>query len=421
MKINTLCVQAGYEPKNGEPRVLPIVQSTTFAYDSADTMGKLFDLEADGFFYTRLANPTLDAVEKKIAALEGGVGAMLTSAGQAASLISITNICKTGDHVICAAAIYGGTFNLFNKTLRDLGIEFDFIDPAATEEELNNAFKENTRAVFTETLSNPSLDVCDLELYAKCAHAHGCPLIVDNTFATPVNCRPFEWGADIVVHSTSKYMDGHAVALGGCIVDSGNFDWNNGKFPMLTTPDETYHGVTYTEHFGKAAFIAKARVHLMRDLGTQMAPQNAFLLNLGLETLHLRMARHCENAQKVAEFLANNDKVEWVNFPGLKSNKYYDLAKKYMPQGTCGVISFGVKGSKAEAAKMMEGLKLAKIVVHVADARTCVLHPASTTHRQLNDQQLIDAGIMPNMIRLSVGIEDADDIIADIAQALENV
>lgn len=421
MNINTLCVQAGYEPKNGDPRVIPIVQSTTYAYDSADTMGKLFDLEADGFFYTRLANPTLDWVEKKIAILEGGVGAMLTSAGQAASLISITNICKTGDHVICAAAVYGGTFNLFNKTLRDLGIEFDFVDPAASEEELNNAFKENTRAVFTETLSNPSLDVCDLELYAKCAHAHGCPLIVDNTFATPVNCRPFEWGADIVVHSTSKYMDGHAVALGGCIVDSGNFDWNNGKYPMLTTPDETYHGVTYTEHFGKAAFIAKARVHLMRDLGTQMSPQNAFLLNLGLETLHLRMARHCENAMKVAEFLENNSKVDWVNYPGLKSNKYYDLANKYMPNGTCGVISFGVKGGKAEAAKMMEALKLAKIVVHVADARTCVLHPASTTHRQLTDQQLIDAGIMPNMIRLSVGIEDADDIIADIAQALESV
>lgn len=421
MNINTLCVQAGYEPKNGEPRVIPIVQSTTYAYDSAETMGKLFDLEADGFFYTRLANPTLDYVEKKIAALEGGVGAMLTSAGQAASLISITNICKTGDHVICAAAVYGGTFNLFNKTLRDLGIEFDFIDPAASEEELNNAFKENTRAVFTETLSNPSLDVCDLELYAKCAHAHGCPLIVDNTFATPVNCRPFEWGADIVVHSTSKYMDGHAVALGGCIVDSGNFDWNNGKYPMLTTPDETYHGVTYTEHFGKAAFIAKARVHLMRDLGTQMSPQNAFLLNLGLETLHLRMARHCENALKVAKFLENNSKVDWVNYPGLETNKYFDLANKYMPNGTCGVISFGVKGGKAEAAKMMEALKLAKIVVHVADARTCVLHPASTTHRQLTDQQLVDAGIMPNMIRLSVGIEDADDIIADIAQALETV
>ncbi|MBQ4128926.1 MAG: PLP-dependent transferase [Ruminococcus sp.] len=421
MKINTKCVQAGYEPKNGEPRVLPIVQSTTYAYDSAETMGKLFDLEADGFFYTRLANPTLDNVEKKIAALEGGVGAMLTSAGQAASLISITNICKTGDHVICAAAIYGGTFNLFNKTLRDLGIEFSFVDPAASEEELNNAFKENTRAVFTETLSNPSLDVCDLELYAKCAHAHGCPLIVDNTFATPVNCRPFEWGADIIVHSTSKYLDGHAVALGGCIVDSGNFDWNNGKYPMLTTPDETYHGVTYTEHFGKAAYIAKARVHLMRDLGTQMAPQNAFLLNLGIETLHLRMARHCENALKVAKFLESNPKVDWVNFPELESNKYFKLAKKYMPQGTCGVISFGVKGGKAEAAKMMEALKLAKIVVHVADARTCVLHPASTTHRQLTDEQLLDAGIMPNMIRLSVGIEDVDDIIADLSQALETV
>ncbi|MBR2715885.1 MAG: PLP-dependent transferase [Ruminococcus sp.] len=421
MNIDTLCVQAGYEPKNGESRTIPIVQSTTYAYDSAETMGKLFDLEADGFFYTRLANPTLDWVEKKIAALEGGVGAMLTSAGQAASLISITNICKTGDHVICAAAVYGGTFNLFNKTLRDLGIEFTFIEPSATEEELNNAFKENTRAVFTETLTNPSLDVTDIEMYAKCAHAHGCPLIVDNTFATPVNCRPFEWGADIVVHSTSKYMDGHAVALGGCIVDSGNFDWNNGKYPMLTTPDETYHGVVYTDHFGKAAYIAKARVHLMRDLGTQMSPQNGFLLNLGLETLHLRMARHCENAMKVAQFLENHENVDWVNYPGLESNKYYEIAKKYMPQGTCGVISFGVKGGKAEAAKMMEALKLAKIVVHVADARTCVLHPASTTHRQLNDQQLLDAGIMPNMIRLSVGIENVDDIIADIKQALENV
>lgn len=421
MNIETLCVQAGYEPKNGEPRVVPIVQSTTYAYDSADTMGKLFDLEEDGFFYTRLANPTLDTVEKKIAALEGGVGALLTSAGQAASLISVTNICKSGDHVICCSALYGGTFNLFNKTLRELGIDFTFVEPTATEEEINSLFKDNTRAVFTETLSNPSLNVTDLEMYSRCAHSHGCPLIVDNTFATPVNCRPFEWGADIVIHSTSKYMDGHAVALGGVLVDSGNFNWNNGKFPMLTQPDETYHGVVYTEHFGKAAYIAKARVHLMRDFGAQAAPQNAFLLNLGLETLHLRMARHCENAIKVARFLESSDKVEWVNYPGLESNKYYELAKKYMPNGTCGVISFGVKGGKEGAARMMEALKLAKIVVHVADARTCVLHPASTTHRQLNDDQLREAGIMPNMIRLSVGIEYIDDIIEDLSQALEKV
>ena len=421
MKIDTLCVQAGYEPKNSEPRVVPIVQSTTFAYDSAETMGKLFDLEEEGFFYTRLGNPTLDAVEKKIAALEGGVGAMLTSAGQAASLISITNIAKTGDHVIASAAIYGGTFNLFNKTLRDLGIDFDFVSPDASAEELNGLFKPNTKAVFVETVTNPSLDVIDLELFAKAAHDHHCPLIVDNTFATPVNCRPFEWGADIVVHSTSKYMDGHAVALGGCIVDSGNFDWTKGNYPMLTTPDETYHGVVYTQQFGKAAYIVKCRTHLMRDFGSQAAPQNAFLLNLGLETLHLRMARHCANAQAVAEFLEKNDKVEWVNYPGLPSNKYYEKAKKYMPNGTCGVISVGVRGGKEGAARFMEALRLAKIVIHVADARTCVLHPASTTHRQLSDAQLIDAGIAPNMIRLSVGIEDVEDIIADLAQALEKV
>ena len=421
MKIDTLCVQAGYSPKNSEPRVVPIVQSTTFAYDSAETMGKLFDLEEEGFFYTRLGNPTLDAVEKKIAALEGGVGAMLTSAGQAASLISITNIAKSGDHVIASAAIYGGTFNLFNKTLRDLGIEFDFVSPDASADELDKFFKPNTKAVFVETVTNPSLDVVDLEVFAQAAHRRHCPLIVDNTFATPVNCRPFEWGADIVVHSTSKYMDGHAVALGGCIVDSGNFDWTSGDYPMLTTPDETYHGVVYTEQFGKAAYIVKCRTHLMRDLGTQASPQNAFLLNLGLETLHLRMARHCANAQAVAEFLEKNDKVEWVNYPGLPSNKYYEKAKKYMPKGTCGVISVGVKGGKDGAARFMEALKLAKIVIHVADARTCVLHPASTTHRQLSDSQLIDAGIAPNMIRLSVGIEDVEDIIADLSQALEKV
>lgn len=421
MKIDTLCVQAGYEPKNGEPRVVPIAQSTTFVYDSAETMGKLFDLEEEGFFYTRLGNPTLDAVEKKIAALEGGVGAMLTSAGQAASLISITNIAKNGDHVIASAAIYGGTFNLFNKTLRDLGIAFDFVDPDISAEDLETYFKPNTKAVFVETVTNPSLDVVDIELFAGVAHAHHVPLIVDNTFATPVNCRPFEWGADIVVHSTSKYMDGHAVALGGCIVDSGNFDWTQGDYPMLTTPDETYHGVVYTQQFGKAAYIVKCRTHLMRDFGSQQSPQNAFLLNLGLETLHLRMARHCANAQAVAEFLEGNENVEWVNYPGLSSNKYYEKAQKYMPHGSCGVISVGVKGGKEGAARFMEALKLAKIVIHVADARTCVLHPASTTHRQLSDQQLIDAGIAPNMIRLSVGIEDPEDIIADLRQALEQV
>ncbi|MBQ3417519.1 MAG: O-acetylhomoserine aminocarboxypropyltransferase/cysteine synthase [Ruminococcus sp.] len=421
MKIDTLCVQAGYEPKNGEPRVVPIAQSTTFVYDTAETMGRLFDLEEEGFFYTRLGNPTLDAVEKKIAALEGGVGAMLTSSGQAASLISITNICKAGDHVIASAAIYGGTFNLFNKTLRDLGIDFDFVEPDITADELDKAFKENTKAVFVETLTNPSLDVVDLQMFSNVAHAHHCPLIVDNTFATPVNCRPFEWGADIVVHSTSKYMDGHAVSLGGCVVDSGNFDWTKGDYQMLTTPDETYHGVIYTEQFGKAAYIVKARTHLMRDYGTQMSPQNAFLLTLGLDTLHLRMRRHCDNALALARFLESHDKVEKVNYPGLESNKYYTVAQKYMPNGTCGVISIFVKGGKEGAVRFMEGLKLAKIVIHVADARTCVLHPASTTHRQLSDQQLIDAGIAPNMVRFSVGIEDPEDIIADVAQALEKV
>lgn len=421
MKIDTKCVQSGYNPGNGEPRVLPIVQSTTYSYDSAETMGKLFDLEEDGFFYTRLANPTLDSVEKKIADLEGGVGAMLTSSGQAASTFSVTNIAKAGDHVVCSSAVYGGTFNLFNKTLRDLGIDFTFIKPDSTEEEISKAFKENTKACFIEAVTNPSLDVSDIELFAKVAHSYGVPLIVDNTFATPINLRPFEWGADIVVHSTSKYMDGHAVALGGVVVDSGNFDWNNGKFPMLTQPDETYHGVVYTDHFGKCAYIAKARVHLMRDFGSQAAPMNAFLLNIGLETLALRMERHCANAQKVAEFLEKSDKVEWVNYPGLKSSKYYDLAKKMMPNGTCGVISFGVKGGREEASKFMEALSLAKIVTHVADARTCVLHPASTTHRQMTDTQLKDCGVEPNMIRLSVGIENSDDIIQDIEQALKSL
>ena len=419
--INTKCVQAGYEPKNGESRVIPIVQSTTFKYDSAATLGKLFDLEESGFFYTRLANPTLSAVADKIAALEGGVGAMLTASGQSASMLSITNICHAGDHVVCGSAIYGGTFNLFNKSLRELGIEFTFITPDAGEEEINAAFRENTKAAFVESVSNPSLDVADVELYAKIAHAHGVPLIVDNTFPTPVNFRPFEWGADIVVHSTSKYMDGHAVALGGVIVDSGNFDWTNGKYPAFTEPDESYHGVVYTEKFGKAAYITKALTHLMRDYGPQQSPQNAFLLNLGLETLFLRVERHCSNALAVAKFLEQNDKIEWVNYPGLESSKYYERAKKYMPNGSCGVISFGVKGGREKAMQFMDALKLIKLVIHVADVRTCALHPASTTHRQLTDQQLEDCGVKPNLIRMSVGIEYVDDIIADIEQALAQI
>ena len=421
LKPDTTCIHAGYEPKNGEPRVVPIAQSTTYTYDSAETMGKLFDLEADGFFYTRLANPTLDAVEKKIAALEGGVGAMITSSGQAASTIAVLNICHAGDHMVCCSAIYGGTFNLFYKTLKELGIDVTFLQPNATADQINAAFRDNTRCVFVETLSNPSLVVTDIALYADCAHAHQVPLIVDNTFPTPINCRPFEFGADIVVHSTSKYMDGHAVQLGGAIVDSGNFDWKNGKFPEFTEPDESYHGVIYAERFGNAAYIVKARTHLMRDLGAQAAPQNAFLLNLGLETLALRMERHCSNAQAVAEFLENHPKVEWINYPGLKSNPYYELAQKYMPNGTCGVISFGVKGGREEAAKFMEGLKLASIVIHVADLRTCVLHPASTTHRQLSDAQMEEAGVKANMIRLSVGIENPQDILDDLSQALEQL
>ena len=421
LKPDTTCIHAGYEPKNGEPRVVPIAQSTTYTYDSAETMGKLFDLEADGFFYTRLANPTLDAVEKKIAALEGGVGAMITSSGQAASTIAVLNICHAGDHMVCCSAIYGGTFNLFYKTLKELGIDVTFLQPNATADQINAAFRDNTRCVFVETLSNPSLVVTDIALYADCAHAHQVPLIVDNTFPTPINCRPFEFGAEIVVHSTSKYMDGHAVQLGGAIVDSGNFDWKNGKFPEFTEPDESYHGVIYAERFGNAAYIVKARTHLMRDLGAQAAPQNAFLLNLGLETLALRMERHCSNAQAVAEFLENHPKVEWINYPGLKSNPYYELAQKYMPNGTCGVISFGVKGGREEAAKFMEGLKLASIVIHVADLRTCVLHPASTTHRQLSDAQLEEAGVKANMIRLSVGIENPQDILDDLSQALEQL
>ena len=418
-RIDTKCIQEGYSPKNGEPRVLPIVQSTTYTYDSSQAMGDLFDLKADGFFYTRLANPTLDAVEKKIAALEGGVGAMLTSSGQAASMIAMLNICHAGSHIVASSAIYGGTFNLIFKTMQEMGIESTFVSPGCSREELQAAFRPNTRCVFAETLSNPSLVATDIEMFAEEAHAHGVPLIVDNTFPTPINCRPFEFGADIVTHSTSKYMDGHAVQLGGVIVDSGKFDWNNGKFPMLTQPDESYHGIVYTEKFGNAAYIVKARTHLMRDLGAQASPQNAFLLNLGLETLALRMERHCSNALKVAKFLENHEKVSWVNYPGLESSPYHALAQKYMPNGTCGVVSFGVKGGREAATRFMDSLKMASIVTHVADLRTCVLHPASTTHRQMTDEQLAEAGVTPDLIRFSVGIENPEDIIEDVAQALE--
>ena len=423
MKFSTKCVQAGYTPKNGEPRVLPIIQSTTFKYESSEQMGNLFDLKESGYFYTRLQNPTCDSVAAKIAELEGGVGAMLTSSGQAASFYSVFNICEAGDHVIAASAIYGGTFNLFSVTMKKLGIEFTFVHPDADESEIEKCFRPNTKAVFAETLSNPSLIVLDIEKFAKAAHSHGVPLIVDNTFPTPVNLRPFEFGADIVVHSTTKYMDGHACALGGVVVDSGNFDWqaNAAKFPGLTTPDDSYHGITYTESFGKSAYITKCVVQLMRDLGSMQSPQNAFLLNLGLETLHLRVPRHCENALAVAKFLESNEKITWINYPSLPSSRYYELAKKYMPNGTCGVICFGIKGGRAAATKFMDSLKLAAVVTHVADARTCVLHPASTTHRQLTDEQLVNCGVGPDLIRFSVGIEDKEDIIEDIKQALEKV
>lgn len=417
--LETKCVQAGYTPKNGEPRIMPIVQSTTFKYESSEQMGRLFDLQESGYFYSRLQNPTNDMVAARIAALEGGVGAMLTSSGQAANFYSIFNICQAGQHVVASAAIYGGTFNLFNVTMKKLGIDFTFVSPYATEEELEAAFQDNTRAVFAETLSNPSLDVLDIEKFANAAHRHGVPLIVDNTFPTPINCRPFEWGADIVTHATTKYMDGHAMTIGGAIVDSGKFDWaQNDKFPGLTTPDDSYHGVVYTESFGNAAYITKATTQLMRDLGSIQSPHNAFLIGIGLETLALRMKQHCANAQKVAEYLEQHEKVTWVNYPGLKSNENYELAKKYMPSGTSGVVSFGVKGGREAATKFMDSLKLAAIVTHVADARTCVLHPASTTHRQLTDEQLEAAGVKPDLIRFSVGIEDAQDIIADIEQAL---
>ena len=421
LKPETLCVQAGWTPKKGEPRVLPIYQSTTFKYDTSEQMARLFDLEDSGYFYTRLQNPTNDAVAAKIAALEGGVAAMLTSSGQAANFYAIFNICEAGDHFISSSAIYGGTFNLFSVTLKKLGIEVTFISPNATEEEIEAAIRPNTKALFGETVSNPSLDVLDIEKFARVAHRNGMPLIIDNTFPTPINCRPFEWGADIVIHSTTKYMDGHATSVGGVIVDSGNFDWDAHaeKYPGLCTPDESYHGLTYTKAFGKMAFITKATAQLMRDLGSIQSPQNAFLLNLGLETLHLRMPRHCENALKVAQFLQNDPRVAWVNYCDLPGNKYYDLAKKYMPNGSCGVISFGLKGGRDESIKFMDSLKFIAIVTHVADARTCVLHPASHTHRQLSDEQLIEAGVRPDLIRLSVGIENVEDIINDIKQALD--
>lgn len=421
MKIETKCIQSGWQPKNGEPRVLPIYQSTTFKYETSEQMGRLFDLEESGYFYTRLQNPTNDTVAAKICDLEGGVAAMLTSSGQAANFYAVMNIAEAGDHIICSSTVYGGTYNLYAHTIRKMGIEATFVDPDCTEEELNAAFKPNTKCVVGETIANPALVVLDIEKFAKAAHAHGVPLIVDNTFATPINCRPFEWGADIVTHSTTKYMDGHATCVGGAIVDSGNFDWDAhaDKFPGLTTPDETYHGVVYTQKFGKGAFITKATAQMMRDLGSIQSPMNAFLLNLGIETLHLRVPRHCSNALAVAKFLENHEKVAWVNYPDLESNKYHELAKKYLPNGSCGVVTFGVKGGRQAASEMMDNLKLGAIVTHVADARTCVLHPASHTHRQMNDQELIEAGVQPDLIRLSVGIENVDDIIEDLAQALE--
>lgn len=422
MKQGTICVQGAYRPKNGEPRVLPIVQSTTYKYDSSVEMGDLFDLKKSGYFYSRLQNPTNDTVAAKITMLEGGVAGMLTSSGQAANFYAVFNIAQAGDHIVSSSAIYGGTYNLFNVTMRKLGIDFTFVSPDATEEEIQAAFKPNTKAVFGETISNPSLDILDIEQFAKVAHKNGVPLIVDNTFATPINCRAFDWGVDIVTHSTTKYMEGHASTVGGVIVDSGNFDWTqNDKFPGLTTPDESYHGITYSDTFGKGAYITKATVQLMRDLGSMPSPHDAFLLNVGLESLHLRVARHCENAKKVAEYLKNHDKITWVNCAMLEDDKQYAKAQKYMPNGTCGVVSFGIKGGRAAATKFMDSLKLAAIVTHVADARSCCLHPASTTHRQLTDEQLKECGVTPDLIRFSCGIEDCEDIIADIEQALGQI
>lgn len=421
--LGTLCVQAGYEPKNGEPRVVPIVQSTTFKYDSSEQMANLFDLKEAGYFYTRLANPTNDAVANKITALEGGVAGILTSSGQAANFYALLNIVSAGDHIVASSAIYGGTYNLIANTMKKLGIEATFVEPDVSLEELNKVFKENTKAVFGETLSNPSLSVLDIETFAKAAHDHGVPLIVDNTFPTPIFLRPIEWGADIVTHSTTKYMNGFANSVGGVVVDSGNFDWSKhkDKFPGLTEPDESYHGVVYTETFGKGAYITKMTTTLMRDLGSIPSPQNSFYLNIGLETLHLRMPRHYENALALAKYLKANDKISWITFPGLEGDSQYELAQKYLPDGSCGVIAFGIKGGREAATKFMDSLKLAAVVTHVADSRTCVLHPASTTHRQMNDEELAHAGISPDLIRMSVGIEDADDIIKDVEQALANL
>lgn len=423
LKEATICVQGGWQPKNGEPRVLPIYQSTTFKYDTTEQMARLFDLEESGYFYTRLQNPTNDAVAAKIAALEGGAGAMLTSSGQAANFYAVFNICEAGDHLVSSSSIYGGTFNLFAVTMKKLGIECTFVDPDASEEEISKAFRPNTKLLFGETIANPGMNVLDIEKFARIAHSHGVPLIVDNTFATPINCRPLEWGADIVVHSTTKYMDGHALCVGGVIVDGGKFDWeaHAEKFPGLTTPDASYHGLTYTKKFGNVAYLTKATAQLMRDLGSIQSPQNAFLLNVGLETLHLRMKQHCANAQKVAEYLQAHPKVAWVRYCGLEGDKYHELAQKYMPNGSCGVLSFGVKGTREDAAKLMDNFRFIYIVTHVADARTCVLHPASHTHRQLTDEQLVEAGVAPDLIRLSVGIEDVDDIIADLEQALQKI
>ena len=421
MKINTKCIQSGYKPKNGEARILPIWQSTTFKYDSSDEMGQLFDLKKSGYFYSRLANPTCDAVAAKIADLEGGVAAMLTSSGQAANLIALFNIVSAGQHIVASSAIYGGTFNLLGVTMKKMGIEVTFVDPDSTPEELDAAFRPETRAVFAESISNPALAVLDFDKFVSAAHRHEVPIVVDNTFPTPINCRPFEFGVDIVTHATTKYMDGHAMTIGGVIVDSGNFDWeaHADKYPGLTTPDDSYHGITYTKQFGKLAYVTKAVAQLMRDLGSIQAPQNAFLINIGLETLALRMKRHCENARAVAEYLSKHPKVTWVNYPDLPGNKYYDLAKKYMPNGTCGVVSFGIKGGREAATRFMDSLGLAAIVTHVADARTCVLHPASTTHRQLTDKQLDECKTPADLVRFSVGIEDVEDIIADLSQALD--
>lgn len=421
--IETKCIHEGWKPESGEARQLPIYQSTTFKYDTSDHMGKLFDLEASGYFYTRLQNPTNDAVANKICALEGGAAAMLTSSGQAANFYAIFNICEAGDHFITSASIYGGTYNLFGVTMKKMGIECTFVDQSLSEEELGKYFKPNTKAVFGETVTNPTVNVLDLEKFAKIAHDHGVPFIVDNTFATPINCRPFEWGADIVTHSTTKYMDGHGVGVGGCIVDSGNFEWDKyaDKFPGLTTPDDSYHGLIYTERFGKGAYITKATAQLMRDFGSIQSPQNAFYLNVGLETLHLRMAKHCENALEVAKFLKTNDQVAWVHYPNLEGDAYYDLASKYLPNGTCGVLTFGIKGGRDASVKFMDSLKVVSIATHVADSKSCVLHPASHTHRQLSDDQLIEAGIAPDLIRFSVGIEGAEDLIADLKQAFEQI